>query len=63
MWCGDENKLDTLKKRQDEATSKETLEDLEDEEFFDEDETDETDGPSPDGAFDEANELDESDPL
>ena len=55
--------MDTLKKRQDEATSNETLEDLEDEEFFDEDEGDDTDGPSPDGAFDEDDELSDADPL
>lgn len=56
--------MDTLKKRQDEATSKETLEDLESEESLNTDYTDKsTDGPSPDGAFDEADELDESDPL
>jgi hypothetical protein len=52
--------LDT-KKRQDEATSKETLEDLEDQEVSLD--TDETDGPSPDGAFDEPNELREADPT
>ena len=55
--------MDTLKKRQDEATSSETVEDLEDDEFFDTDETDDTDGPSPDGAFDEADELTDADPL
>ena len=55
--------MDTLKKRQDEATSSETLEDLEDEESFDEDETDDSDGPSPDGAFDEADELTDADLL
>jgi hypothetical protein len=52
--------LDT-KKRQDDATSKETLKDLEDEEVSLD--TDETDGPSPDGAFDEPNELREADPT
>jgi len=55
--------MDTLKKRQDEATSSETLGDLEDEEFFDEDETEDADGPSPDGAFDEPDELRDADPL
>ena len=58
--------MDTLKKRQDEATSSETLEDLEDDEFFDEDDTDQADqngGPSPDGAFDEDDELADADPL
>jgi hypothetical protein len=53
--------LDTLKKRQEEATSKETLEDLEDEEVSLD--TDDTDGPSPDGAFDDADELKDADPL
>lgn len=54
--------MDT-KKRQDDATSKETLEDLEDEGSWDGDDTDEADAPSPDGAFDEPDELEESDPL
>ena len=53
--------LDT-KRRQDEATSKETLEDLEDEEVsWDTDDTD--DGPSPDGALDEPDELKDADPF
>lgn len=52
--------MDTVK-RKEEATSKETLEDLEDKEAdFD---TDESDGPSPDGAFDEEDELKNADPL
>ena len=55
--------MDTIKKRQDEATSKETLEDLDEEEFSATDDTDETDGPSPDGAFDEPDELTDADPL
>jgi hypothetical protein len=58
--------LDTIKKRQDDATSKDTLEDLEDEDGLatdDTDDTDKTDGPSPDGAFDEADELHNADPL
>ena len=54
--------MDTVKKRQEEATSKETLEDLEDESSLDKDETDE-DAPSPDGAFDEPDELKDADPL
>ena len=53
--------MDSVKKRQDEATSKETLEDLEDDEVSLD--TDETDGPSPDGAFDETDELTDADPL
>jgi hypothetical protein len=52
--------MDTLKKRQEDATSKETLEDLEDETTVD---TDETDGPSPDGAFDEPDELKKANPV
>jgi len=53
--------LDT-KKRQEEATSKETLEDLEDDEVLsDDDDTDE--GLSPDGAFDEPDELKDADPT
>jgi hypothetical protein len=50
-----------VKKRQDDATSKETLEDLEDAE--DSVETNETEGPSPDGAFDDAHELKDADPF
>lgn len=58
--------MDTLKKRQEDATSKDTLEDLEDEGSVNTDDTDETDtsrGPSPDGAFDEPDELNQADPL
>ena len=58
--------MDTLKKRQEEATSSETLEDLEaleNEESLTTDNTDDTDGLSPDGAFDEPGELTEADPL
>ena len=55
--------MDTLKKRQDEATSSETLEDLEDDEFFDEDDDTGENRPSPDGAFDEPDELADADPL
>lgn len=56
--------MDTIKNREDEATSKETLEDLEDESSWDGDDADtDGDGPSPDGAFDEPDELEESDPL
>jgi hypothetical protein len=45
-----------------EATSKETLEDLEENEV-DVDESDDSDLPSPDGAFDEPKELKDADPL
>lgn len=55
--------MDTIKKRQEEATSKETLKDLEDETSLDADDTDNSDGPSPDGAFDEADELKNADPT
>ena len=55
--------MDTIKKRQEEATSKETVEDLEDEGSLDTDDTDDTSGPSPDGAFDEPDELADADPL
>jgi len=55
--------MEGVKKRQDEATSKETLSDLEDEVSLDTDETDDTDGPSPDGAFDDADELRDADPT
>jgi hypothetical protein len=51
-------------KRQNDATSKETLEDLEDEGSWDGDETDEDETDlSPDGEFDESDELEDSDPL
>lgn len=53
--------MDTIKKRQDEATSKETLQDLEEE--MEDTDADETDGPSPDGAFDEEDELKDADPI
>lgn len=55
--------MENVKKRQEEATSKETLKDLEDEVSLDDDETDDPDGPSPDGAFDEADELKDVDPV
>ena len=53
--------MDTIKKRQEEATSKETLSDLEDEGSLVE--ADDSDGPSPDGAFDETDELKDADPT
>lgn len=55
--------MDTIKGRHEDATSKETLKDLEDETALETDETDDTDGPSPDGAFDEADELKDADPT
>ena len=54
--------MDTVKRKED-ATSKETLEDLEAEGSVDTDDTDENDGLSPDGAFDEEDELKHADPL
>jgi hypothetical protein len=45
-----------------EATSKETLEDLEENEV-DVDESDDGDLPSPDGAFDDSQEQHEADPM
>ena len=57
--------METAKKRQEEATSKETVEDLEDESSATDntDESDNSSGPSPDGAFDESDELKSADPL
>jgi hypothetical protein len=57
--------LDTIRKRQEEATSKETLQDLEEGSAVDRDEADETgdNGPSPDGAFDQDDELKDADPI
>jgi hypothetical protein len=51
------------KKRLEDATSKETVEDLEDDVSLETDDTDNTDGPSPDGAFDEDDELKKADPT
>ena len=45
------------------ATSKETLEDLEENEQETTDTSDESTLPSPDGALDEANELKDTDPV
>ena len=53
--------MDTIKKREDEATSKETLHDME-ESNVDTD-ADETDGPSPDGTLDEPEERHDADPM
>ena len=46
-----------------EATSKETLEDLEENEASVKDASDRSDLPSPDGALDDADELEEADPV
>jgi hypothetical protein len=53
--------LDTIKKREEDATSKETLQDIEESEA--DTDVDETDGPSPDGALDEPDELSKADPM
>ncbi len=45
------------------ATSKETLEDLEKNEKIGSDKSDDANLPSPDGAFDEADELKNADPV
>jgi len=53
-----------LTRREAEATDKETLQDLED--SFGSSDVDETEAdavPSPDGAFDEDNEVEEADPM
>ena len=55
--------MDSVKKRQEEATSKETLKDLEAEGSLEGTEADDSDGPSPDGAFDESDELKDADPV
>ena len=57
-------RTDPLHEREEEATEKETLKDLE--ESFgssDTEESDEGDVPSPDGSFDEDDELDQADPT
>ena len=53
--------LDTVKKREDEATSKETLQDIEDSSA--DTKSDDGDGPSPDGTLDEPEELHGADPM
>ena len=56
--------MESVKKRQEEATSKETLDDLEKSEAsVDINDMDDTGAPSPDGAFDEADELKDADPT
>lgn len=56
------DELDTIKKRQDDATSNETLEDIEESEA-NTDDADDSDGPSPDGTLDEPEELRDADPM
>ena len=55
--------MDTIKKRQEEATSKETLKDLEENEAAVTDTSDDSDMPSPDGTFDTSEELKDADPV
>ena len=45
------------------ATSKETLEDLEENEKVGSDKSDKSNVPSPDGSFDESDELKDADPV
>ena len=54
--------MDTIKQRDDEATSKETLKDIEESEANTGD-VDDADGLSPDGALDEPEELHDADPM
>ena len=57
-------RTDPLREREEEATEKETLKDLE--ESFGSSDTDESDDrelPSPDGSFDEEDELEQADPI
>ena len=57
-------RTDPLREREEEATEKETLKDLE--ESFggsDIDESDDREVPSPDGSFDEEDELEQADPI
>lgn len=53
--------MESVKKRQDEATSKETLEDLEKTESSVH--ADETEAPSPDGEFDDTDEMNNAEPI
>lgn len=55
--------MDTIRQRQEEATSDETLEELEDERVLEQDDAEETGGPSPDGAFDGEDDLKNADPI
>jgi hypothetical protein len=56
--------VDTIKKREEEATSKETLEDIEESEVTPEKRgSGPKDGPSPDGRLDEPEELNDAGPM
>ncbi len=55
---------DSNKKREEEATSKETLQDIEESEATpDTSKSDDADGPSPDGALDQPDERHDADPM
>jgi hypothetical protein len=58
-----EDELDTIKKREDDATSKETLKDIEESEASTDTDDDGADGLSPDGALDQPEELHDADPM
>ena len=53
--------MDTVKKREEEATSKDTLKDIE--ESSTDTTSDDNDSPSPDGTLDEPEELHDADPM
>lgn len=55
--------METVKKREDEATSKDTLKDIEESSTDTDTTSDDSDGPSPDGALDETDELHDADPM
>ena len=55
--------MQSEKSIRDEATSKETLEDLEENEASVKDTSDDSEMPSPDGAFDDADEKKAADPV
>ena len=52
-----------MERRKEDATSKETLEDLDENEASVRDESDGDDLPSPDGAYDDSDELEDADPV
>lgn len=54
---------DNLREREEEATEKETLQDLEESFGGSTEEPDDDELPSPDGSFDEDDELAQSDPM
>jgi hypothetical protein len=52
-----------MERRKEDATSKATLEDLDENEAPGNDDSDEDDLPSPDGAYDDSDELKDADPV